>query len=168
MPATIGPSRQTPSRWKRLLYSILSILFCAILASFAASLAQLWHLPRFDLRLVFLQTSVVSVFTLVACLPGWLLALGFILTITDFHGWRFFATWALGTAIGPLVVLGFSLFLFMSTSGASTFFYPAEMAWFAVAIACSATLLYLLLIRHSQRRAARIPATNTPPARSTP
>ena len=163
MPAAIAPSR-----WKRLLYSILSVLFCAILASFVASLVQLWHLPRFDLRLVFLQTSVVSVFTLVACLPGWLIALGFILSITNLRGWRFFATWALGTAIGPLVLLGFSLFLFMSASGARTFFYPAEMAWFSVAIAGSSTLLYLLLVRHSQRRAAHSPATTPPPARSTP
>lgn len=161
------PASSSPSRWKRLLFSILSVILCALIASFVASIVQFWSLPHFDFRLVLLQTSVTSLFTLVACLPGWLIALGFVLSVTNFSGWRFLAIWALGTAIGPLVILGVSLFFFMSTLHEGAFFYPASMAWFSVAIASPATLLYLLLVRSSQRRARLRAAATTPQPDST-
>lgn len=163
------PASSSPSRWKRLLYSILSVFLVALVASFAASVIQLWSLPHFNLRLVLLQTSITGLFALIACIPGWLIALGFVLSVTNFSGWRFLAIWALGTAIGPLVILGVSLFFFMSSLHAGAFFYPVGMAWFSVAIACPATLLYLLLVRSSQRRARLRAAAGTPqPGATTP
>lgn len=152
-------SSQIPSRWKRLLYSILSVVFIALVASFLASVGEFRGLPHFSLKLLFIQTFVISLFTLAACLPGWLLALPFVLTVVNFRRWRFWLFWAIGTALGPLGMLGLSLLIYLSSSHtapstlSARFFYPGGMAWFAVAIACPATLLYILLVRHNQRRA---------------
>ena len=149
----------SPSRWKRLLYSVVSVILGALIASFVSSLRQNPHL---SLRAICLEAFVFSLFVLAPCLPGWLLALPFILSVTNLSKWRFLAFWALGTAIGPLVMLGISLVFFLRASPAATFFFPEAMAWFATSVACLATLIYLLLVRYDQHRARLRAAIRNP------
>ncbi len=145
------PVFHSPSRWKRLLYSVLSILLGAVIVSFISSFSQSPNLP---LRAISLEALVFSLFVLAPCIPGWLIALPLVLSVTDLSRWRFLAFWVLGTAIGPLVMFGISLFIyFRNPHAAGGFPFNAGLAWFATAVACLATFLYLLLVRFDQRRA---------------
>jgi hypothetical protein len=148
VPATLGPSR-----WKRLLYSILSVPLGVLIASFALSFGiSLWEMRPFDLKATFEATLLFSYGALFFCVPGWLLSLSLVLTITNLSRWRFFAVWVIGTAIGPIVLLAISL-LPLLMSHHAVFLSDKSLISFAVVVACLVTLIYLLLVRFDQRRA---------------
>jgi hypothetical protein len=152
------------------LYSIVSVVLGALLASLAASLENnLWNMPPFDVRLVFGSTLFTSAATLLLCLPGWLLALPILLKVTDFSRWRFLIFLAVGTALGPTVILAIFVVDFIAAGRTDSLFsIPAGLMEFATIVASLVTLIYLLLIRFDQRRAHRRQADNATQSDPTP
>lgn len=151
-------TNQGPSRWKRLFYSIVSVLLGVLIASFALSIGiGLWEMPPFDPKATFEAALLFSYGALFLSVPGWLLSFSFVLTITNLSQWRFFTVWAIGTAIGPTILLGISL-LPLLTSHHAVFLSDKSLISFATAVACLVTLIYLLLVRYDQHRHARAQA----------
>lgn len=160
MPVTLGPSR-----WKRLFYSILSVLLGVFLFSFFLSLTnQFGKTTHLNSTLLFEGTLLFGYFALLFSLPGWLLALSFVLTVANYSRWRFVAFWAIGTATGPIAMLATSYVMLVASthtlrpSAPQGFWSPFELPY-AAAVACLVTLIYLLLVRFDQRR-ARLRQTN--------
>lgn len=103
-----------------------------------------------------------GIIALVPCVCGWLIGLPFVLLVTNFRKWRFLIYWAIGTALGPIVIVGYALYLYARTPHATGPIFPASFAWFAAAVACLTTLFYLLLVRYDQHRIQLRNARNTP------
>lgn len=165
------PVRHGPSRWKRLLYSVVSVLLAVLLLSLLDSITiALWDLPHFAAASSFLDAALfLAMVTLPLGLIGWLLALPIVLSVTNFFHWRFLGFWAIGTALGPLTMFGiFLVGLFRDPQPLTSFSLPSGMMWFSTAVACLVTLFYLLLVRLDQRRARVDPAQNTQPLEPTP
>lgn len=159
------PVPHGPSRWKRLLYSVVSVLLAVLLLSLLDSITiALWDLPHLASVSSSLNAALfLTAITLPLCLIGWLLALPLVWKVTNFSRWRFLAFWAIGTALGPLTTLGMLLAAFLADpQPLHSFSLPSGMVWFATAIACLTTLLYLLLVRFDQRRTRLHPAQSTP------
>jgi cation transport ATPase len=82
-------------------------------------------------------------------LPGWVLALPFVIYFKNADGWRTWAILAIGTAIGPCFLLGWPLLEYgrinWRGNGAG-----ASMALF---IGFFTSLFYVLLLRHFTSKA---------------
>ena len=95
--------------------------------------------------------SVVQILPayLLFTLPGWVLALPFVIYFKNADGWRTWAILAIGTAIGPCLLLGLPLLKYgrINWQGDSA---GAAMALF---IGFLTTLFYVLLLRHFTRKA---------------
>jgi hypothetical protein len=89
---------------------------------------------------------------LVFCLPGWLLAAPVVLAVTDFHGWRLWFFLAVGSCIGPIVMVGFALWNRLSDGDTSGFYAGWRFLVLAAAVSCTTTLIYLWLIRRAEER----------------
>ncbi len=86
-------------------------------------------------------------------LPGWLLALPMVLLVKRVDGWRFWAIWAMGTAIGPVVLIGFDLREWLAGGRAGRLAdFGSSFHWTGAWVAAVAALVYLLLVRRAQRR----------------
>ena len=86
---------------------------------------------------------------LVFCIPGWLVALPVVLAVTDFRGWRMWFFLAVGTCIGPIVILGFAAYgqLTDPHPGGSWANGSGGFLIFAATVSLITTFFYLLLIR---------------------
>jgi hypothetical protein len=84
-----------------------------------------------------------------------LLAIPLVLLVRNIKGWRFWMYWAVGLLFGPAMILGVS---FYSAVRAPNFAgFPGNsmsMVYLAGAISGVTTLIYLLLLRRGQTRAA--------------
>jgi hypothetical protein len=160
------PANQGPSRWKRLLYSIVCVPLGVLLFSFFFVLAdQIWGMPHFDFGLLLSETFDFGYFAFLFSLPGWFIALSFVLTVTDFSRWRLLAFWAIGTATGPLAMLATAYVILVADTHKFGFspppgFLPSNWIAYAASIACLVTFLYLLLVRYDQRRTRLRRASN--------
>ncbi len=86
-------------------------------------------------------------------IPGWLISLPIVLSINRFDGWRLWVQLAIGSVIGPLVILSIGLysnFTSPNLAGHDSLFY------LAAAISSLSTVLYLFLAR---RLSSRIEST---------
>jgi hypothetical protein len=93
-------------------------------------------------------------FSSLLVIPGWFISLPIVLSIKRFDGWRIWLQLAIGSAIGPVVILSLALYSnFTSPQLAAhdTFFY------FAAAISFLSTALYLFSAR---QLSARIESTS--------
>jgi hypothetical protein len=145
--------------WGRLVYSLASVAVAAVL--FVVLLMVAGSLPMFGGRgglLGTLSAGAVSAFVglvFTFSLPGWLLALPFILAVKDLRAGRFWLWFAIGTCIGPLLMLGIVWFevlrdprLHFSSSLSEAMFF----IYLAAGVSSLATLLYLLLLRWAQKQ----------------
>lgn len=135
--------------WKRLVCSFLSMLLAAI---FCGVFFELNHLldPGTHFSVVDLLWFIYPV--LVFCLPGWVLALPVVLAVTNFRGWRFWFILAVGSCIGPIVILGLVLYSQLSDPHSGDFWAGWGFFVLASAVSFITTLIYLLLIRDAQFR----------------
>ena len=110
--------------WKRLSYSFLSALWGGAIVGLAASRRDAIMSPTSRLDVARLLVSVCIV--VIACLSGWLVAIPIVLSVRDYSGWRLWTWGAVGIAIGPVVILGFGLYGFLTDPTSTGFIrdYP--------------------------------------------
>jgi ABC-type Fe3+ transport system permease subunit len=93
--------------WKRLIYSLASVLIasiaCGLVFEFHRLLDHEAHFQAGDLLWFIFPVLVFSI-------PGWVLATPMVLTATNFSGWRLWFNLAIGSSIGPILMLGLALY----------------------------------------------------------
>ncbi len=140
--------------WKRLIYSLISTVVGAGVSGACAAAQQVianshGHLSGMGVwtAILFFDPVVIAL-----SLPGWLLGVPLVLLVTNIRGWRFWMYWAIGIAIGPLLVLAVAVYWgpgFAGLPGNSM-----SPVYLAGAISGLTSLIYLLLLRMGQARAA--------------
>ena len=139
------------SWWKRLLYSLASVLAAIIVICTFIQILEAFGGPNVHgLKGEFLATIGDFLFF---GLPGWLLAVPIVLVVADTRGWRFWMYWAIGSSIGPLMIVGIALYTKL-TSPAAEGFTPGSIAFLVfvtAAVSCLTTLIYLLSLRLAQQ-----------------
>jgi len=146
--------------WKRLLYGISGwvVATCAV-----SLLFPIWVLAQSPIKRTDTVADVLSgVFgAFLACLIsvfavstfGWLLGIPYVLLVRNSKGWRFWIYLALGSGIGPALVLSP---LFHSLLRRSLDNLPTQLtdyyycACISTVVSGSTALIYLLLLRRSQ------------------
>ncbi|HLI76313.1 MAG TPA: hypothetical protein VKV02_05150 [Acidobacteriaceae bacterium] len=129
---------------KRMLLALVCVVLAVLLLGFvgaASSLRYGWRhtLPVFGILPAYLLFS----------LPGWVLALPFVLAFRDAEGWRPAAILAIGMAIGPAFILGTSL---LKSHGHLDWRANGSAVLMAFFIGTVTTVLYVLLLRRFCRR----------------
>lgn len=81
--------------------TVLGVLLFCVLGSLPPVL-------RYGIRYAWPTVQMLPVYLMFA-IPGWLLALPFVLFLRDAAGWRGWATVAIGTALGPLFMGSWAL-----------------------------------------------------------
>jgi hypothetical protein len=91
--------------------------------------------------------------TLYLGVPGWFLAMPFVLCVKNVRGWRLWMLLLVGCSVGPLVIVGVAIWTF-ARSGTLAGFAPEANGLFLMAMGVStvATVVYLLLLRRDQLR----------------
>ena len=140
--------------WKRLVYSLVSVI-AAVVLCFAAVFAEMFlrNSSGHPLAGDFL---IAVAMTILACIPGWLIAVPVVLIANDIQGWRFWLLWVVGSCIGPLLLLVFAMLAFQGSAGVSTSVPDImDFVYLGAAVSCLSTTVYLLLLRWSQRAMAK-------------
>jgi hypothetical protein len=145
--------------WGRLVYSLVSVALAAVLSVGLMMLAG--SFPSYSGRdglVGTLSVGVVSAFiglVFTFSLPGWLLGLPFVLAVKDLRAWRFWLWLAIGTCIGPLLIVGWVL---LEAPGyphdkVSEALYGAMFfVYMATGVSSLTALIYLLLLRWAQKQ----------------
>jgi hypothetical protein len=143
--------------WKRLIYSLVSAVLGAGTCGAWVAGDQFVSNAHGNLSALGLSTAVLffDPWVIFLSLPGWLLAVPVVLLVRNIQGWRFWMYWGLGLLFGPAMILGISLY---STVRAPNFAgFPGNsisLVYLAGAISGLSSLIYLLLLRRGQVRAA--------------
>jgi len=95
-----------------------------------------------------LPTVEIMPVYLLFMLPGWILALPFVIYFKNADGWRAWAILAVGTAIGPCFMLGWPLLAF----GRINWQGDGPGGVMALFIGFLTTLFYVLLLRRFTRK----------------
>lgn len=140
--------------WKRLIYSLISAVLGAGVSG-ACAATQLvivnshGHLSAAGLSMMILSFDL---WIIVPSLVVWVLAVPIVLLVRNIRGWRFWMYLAIGISIGPAVVLAVALYTGPGFAG----ILGSSMAavYLAGAVSGLTTLIYLLLLRLGQARAA--------------
>jgi hypothetical protein len=127
------------TRWKRAGLSFAS----AIAAELLVCLAVFWWNNHSARWLGFL--GFVS-FTSVLVVPGWLLALPFLIFLKRTDRWHLGLLALIGVLVGPSIVLGLDVWSWLS-SPTSLFTIFAPWLYMATAISAIATTLYLTALK---------------------
>jgi len=146
--------------WKRLAYSLLSVMAAVIVT---CTFSDFWESKANSNAHVSANGLLLFVcYALIFSIPGWLLALPIVFVVANFRGWRFWMYWVIGSAIGPVVILGFALYSFLKSPKSAGFSPPIELVYLAAAVSSLTTLIYLLLTKRAQRQR---PQRTTEPAK---
>jgi hypothetical protein len=143
--------------WKRLLFSLASVvaaavvcLGCVVLVSALKS-----HPVNFRGSEVILTVGVTVAF----CLVGWIFSVPAILLVKRISGARFWVHWVLGSCVGPVLMLGICVAVFFALPHApgASWFNPAlrPLVYMATAISSLTALFYLSLLKWAQGRWVR-------------
>ncbi len=128
----------------------MALAFCCLL--FALSLFGLRGIVinavRYGPRTIWPVLQVLPAYLLFA-LPGWLLAMPFVLLFKDAEGRRMWLTLLIGTAIGPAFIGGWSL---LATHGHSKLEADGAALLMSLTIGFLTTATYVFLLRHLGRR----------------
>jgi hypothetical protein len=139
--------------WKRLFYSLISVVIGAGVCGGVLVSQQMIMNPhmRFSLQAWLGSIAFFDYWVVLLSLPGWLLAIPAVLLVRDLRRWRFWVYLALGSFIGPVLILGIA---FYSAVRAPNFAgFPRDSmstAYLAAGISFLTTLIYLLLLRRAQ------------------
>jgi hypothetical protein len=101
---------------------------------------RLWQLEQ--------ETQVLVVYFLFA-LPGWLIALPFVILLKDAQKWRGWVTLLIGTCIGPSFILIWSL---IASSGHFNWRAQGDGLGLPLMISLPATVCYVLALKFAHRR----------------
>jgi hypothetical protein len=143
--------------WKRLIYSLVGTMLGAGFCGACIATQQFISNPHRHLSAVGLATAILffDPWVMVLSLPGWALAIPVVLLVRNICGWRFWMYWATGVCFGPAIVLAVALY--SAVLGPSFAGFPESsmsVVYVAGAVSGLTTLIYLLLLRHGQARAA--------------
>lgn len=140
-------SRMVPW-WKRLAFSFVSVLIAAIASGLILGLSRLFAGGGADSPPDNVLWSIWPV--LVMSLPGWLLATPIVLLASSFRGWRLWFFLLVGTALGPVLILSFTLVEQLTGLDRSGFWANRFFVALAAVVSTTATLIHILLMRRAQ------------------
>lgn len=130
-------------RWKRLAYSLLSVLLGAGVIGLGVSCYDAQTSPQFDLKRILVSTCIV----ILASLPGWLVAIPVVVLVGNYNRWRGWVWGALGVCIGPGVILAFGLYGFLTDGhSAGSWSGTGGFLLLSTAVSTLSTSLYLFLV----------------------
>jgi hypothetical protein len=143
--------------WKRLIYSLVSAVLAAGICGACIAAEQFLSNPHRHLSAVGLWTAILffDPWVIILSLPGWALGIPIVLLVKNIRGWRFWMYWAIGICFGPAIVLAVAFY--SATRGASFAGFPGNsmsVVYLAAAISGLTALIYLMLLRSGQNRAA--------------
>lgn len=139
--------------WKRLFYSLISVVIGAgFCGAFVVSQQMIANPHRpFSPQAWFGSIVFFDYWVVLLSLPGWLLAIPAVLLVKDLSGWRFWVYLALGSCIGPVLILGIASYFALSAPRFVGFPQNSmPTAGLAAGISCLTTLIYLLLLLRAQ------------------
>jgi hypothetical protein len=149
--------------WKRILFSLLSLLTSSLLV--CAFTTIVYSTPNEYLPIIL----ATSLWTFFVGLAGWMLALPILLIVGNFQGWRFWLFLAIGSSLGPIVIILFALYYFATSpnlfQSIVDFILSIDLQFFvsgtmfpvyqSLAVSGMTTLFYLLLYRWQIRNSAQ-------------
>ena len=142
--------------WRRLIYALMSVLISGFVIGEAANIASA-DMRQGPLVLIFPPLMVAFV-----ALSGWVVAAPLVLLIGRYKRQRLWLYFALGSGIGPLLILGTETFHVLTDPRHGRFL---QGDWKILAIATCVSILtsfiYLLLVTRAQRR---VPSAAASPA----
>jgi hypothetical protein len=141
--------------WKRLLYSLLSVMLGAGLSGAWVAAREFIANSHGRISAIALSTTILffDSWVVLLSLPGWLLAIPVVLLVKNIRGWRFWMFWGLGVCFGPALILGASLYTALGAAAFAGFSRDLlPLTFMAGAVSGLTTLIYLLLLRWSQAR----------------
>ena len=143
--------------WKRLFFSLASMVTAAVISISAIVLQSFIKSPTTNFRSSEIVLTIAV--TVGFCLIAWVLSAPVVLIVRNIRGWRFWLYWLLGSSVGPLLMLALSALVFLAFPQNSTaaWFSPAllPLLYLAAAISSLTSLFYLLLLRQAQKKADR-------------
>jgi hypothetical protein len=143
--------------WKRLIYSLVSAVLGAALAGAWVAAQQFLENAHGHLSAVALLTAILffDPYVITLSLPGWVLAVPIVLLVRNIRGWRFWMYCAVGTFFGPFLILAVASY--SAFRGPSLAGFPGNSmstVYMAAAVSGLSSLIYLLLLRRGQTKAA--------------
>ena len=130
----------------------MALAFCCTLLG-VMSLGLAGTVPtaiRYGMRYAMPTLQMLPVYLLFA-LPGWILALPFVLLFKDAKGFRFWWILGIGTAIGPAFILTWTL---LASRGQLNWNANGSAVIMSVWIGLFTSLFYALLLRRSTEKSA--------------
>jgi hypothetical protein len=128
---------------------VLLSLACVVVAIFLVFLMSLFGLVGTHAQRLY-QLKANAEFLpayLLFALPGWMIALPFVVLLKDAEGWRGWATLLIGTTIGPAFMLAWSL---LETGGQFTWHWDSFSM--PLVIALLTTVCYVASLKMAHRR----------------
>jgi hypothetical protein len=139
--------------WKRLILSLVSVIAADVVCCAGLIIAS--ELDWKTLAHLFDWLIFATPFAFISSFPGWLLSIPIILFIQRVNGGRFWLLWGAGTLIGPVVFFGSVLISFLGNAKATDLStWNKGTLLLVVAVSCTTTLIYLMLLRNAQIKAA--------------
>jgi hypothetical protein len=135
------------STFRRILLSFA----CVVLAIAALFLLSLFGLVGSHAQRLGQLQSMAQIFLVyfLFALPGWLIALPFVVLLENAQGWRGWAILLIGTCIGPCFILLWSL---IESSGHSTWQGDGFVLVASLIISLLTTVCYILTLKLAHRR----------------
>jgi hypothetical protein len=145
------------SWWKRLIYSFVSAVLGAGVSGACGAAQQVVSNAHGHLSAMAVWTAILffDPWVVALSLPGWLLTLPLVLLVRNVRGWGFWMYWVIGICFGPAIVLMVNWIAAMR--GFSLAGIPGGLSsaiYLAAAISGLSSLIYLLLLRREQTKAA--------------
>ena len=151
------------SVWRRLIYSLLSVLTANVVFASALTLYGILSagVKAFESAGMGLFRPLLALFltyfavSLGISVVGWVLATPLVVLAKKVDGWRFWMYLAVGAIFGPLVMIGTTAFIHLSGKNGMAFhwFSFSEIDVFALAVSTLTSLFFLLLVRRANHRA---------------
>jgi hypothetical protein len=143
--------------WKRLLYSLVSVMLGAGLSGAWVAAQEFIANSHGHISAITLSTTILffDSWVVLLSLPGWLLATPIVLLVKDIRGWRFWMYWAVGVCFGPALILAVAWY--GGTRGVSLGGLARDsmsVVYMAGAVSGLTTIFYLLLLRRAQARSS--------------
>lgn len=138
---------------QRIAISLLSVLLTLAIAAPCFGVLNSPHNPKMWL------TATVGFFFygLLFCFAGWLLALPLVVLIRRADGWHFWAALAVGSAIGPVTMILFAIYVGLKSNVSLNAIFSHRdpmsntLTCVAAVISLLTTLFFLLFLRRAQR-----------------
>ena len=149
------------SVWRRLLYSLLSVLAANVAFASVLTLYQILHVGLKTIespgvgpfRVFFTLFLTYFAVSLGLSAVGWILATPLVILGQRVNGWRFWIYLAIGAILGPLALEAVTAYVYLSSKNRGTYpsFSVADI--FALIVSSLTTLIFLLLVRRANQRA---------------